>query len=189
MCNRPFKNKDDMNDCLIAETNEHVDRKDELYILGDYCWRRPSHFSMQINCRNVHLIWGNHDKANFASCFSSTDKYKTVRFLCTKSHAEPDTKINCFLSHYPTAFWPGSHKGHLHLYSHMHRQREAWLDNALGVERRSMDVGVDNIAHLTGHYRPISEFEVASILLNRAGHDHPEYYKAFQAATRAKGMN
>lgn len=189
MCNRPFKTLAEMNDCLIAETNEVVQRTDELYILGDYCWKRPGHFRQAIKCRKVHLIWGNHDKANFASCFSSADKYRTIKFAHTKSQLNPDTKINCFLSHYPHAFWPGSHKGHLHLYSHMHRQRESWLDNALGAERRSLDCGVDNIAHLTGHYRPISEFEVASILMNREGHDKPEFYKAFQAATRAKGIN
>lgn len=189
MSNRPFKTVADMNDCIIAEINEHVDRKDELFMLGDFCWRRPAHFRMAIKCRTVHLIRGNHDRTNYGQYFKTARDTAMVRFLHTKSHLQPDTKINCFLSHYPHAFWPGSHHGRLHLYGHMHRQRESWLDNALGPERRSMDCSVDNIAHLTGHYRPISEFEVASILMNRTGHDNPEYYKAFQMAIKAKGMS
>lgn len=181
MSARPFKTVKEMDDCLISEINEVVDRRDELYILGDYTWLRPGHYRQRINCRTVHLIWGNHDKDNYKLHFSTVDDVKMVKLR------EQATLV--FLSHYPHAFWPNSHHGSCHLYGHMHRQREEWLDRALGNQRRSMDVGVDNIAHLTGHYRPISEVEVAGILLARTGHDDVSYYTTFQKALHEQFSN
>jgi calcineurin-like phosphoesterase family protein len=189
MCPRPFKTISDMNNALIAEINHWVERKDELYMLGDFCWDRAAYFRQAIRCKHVHLIWGNHDRANYGTHFETARDAATVKFCSTSNDPKTGNRILCHLSHYPHAFWPASHYGSLHLYGHLHRQREAWLDLALGMERRSMDAGVDNVAHLTGRYRPISEFEVASILLPRKGHDHVEYYKAFQQAIKAKGMN
>lgn len=188
MCNRPFKTVADMNDCLIEETNQVVDRKDELFIMGDYCWSRPAYFRNAIRCKNVHLIWGNHDRPNYAVHFRTARDTAIVKFGCTQDHSQPDKAIRCFLSHYPHVFWPASHHGSLHVYGHLHRQREGWLDLTLGPDRRSMDVGVDNVYYLTGRFRPISEFEVAAILLRRPGHDHIDFYKAFQKAIGAKGL-
>jgi len=189
MCNRPFKTVAEMNDCLISETNSFVDRKDELYIVGDFCWHRPAYFRQAIRCKNVHLIWGNHDRPNYATYFKTARDTAMVKFCSTSNDPDTGKRILCHLSHYPHAFWPASHYGSLHLYGHLHRQREAWLDIALGSDRRSMDCGVDYIHHLTGRFRPISEFEVAGMLLKRKGHDHVAFYKAFQQAIGAIGKN
>lgn len=190
MSMRPvFKSVGEMNDCLISEINHWVERKDELFLMGDFAWKRAAYFRNAIRCKHVHLIWGNHDRPNYGVHFETARDTAVVKFCSTSDDPVTGKRIQCFLSHYPHAFWPASHYGSLHLYGHMHRQREAWLDNALGWDRRSMDIGVDNIYHLTGRFRPISEFEVAGILMQRKGHDNVDYYKAFQKAVGAKGMN
>jgi calcineurin-like phosphoesterase family protein len=187
MCARPFQTVDQMNECLISEANSWCERKDELFVMGDFCWDRAAYFRNAIRCKNVHFIRGNHDRRSYEQHFSSASDTRMVKFCSVVDHNNPSKRVECFLSHYPHCFWPKSHHGSLHVYGHLHRQREEWLDRALGSDRRSMDVGVDNVAHLTGRYRPISEFEIAGILLARAGHDHVDYYKAFQKAIGAKG--
>jgi hypothetical protein len=44
-----------------------------------------------------------------------------------------------FVSHYPHAYWPRSHKGCLHVYGHVHAEREATLDAALPGRRSPVD--------------------------------------------------
>lgn len=189
MCCRPYKTVQEMDDALIAEINQWVERKHELYILGDFCWERPAYYRQAIRCKHVHLIYGNHDRPNYGNYFTTARDAAMVKFCSVSNDPLTGKRVLCHLSHYPHAFWPASHKYSLHLYGHLHRQREAWLDLALGADRRSMDCGVDYIRHLTGRDRPINEFEVAGILCVRAGHDRIEFYKAFQAAVKAKGMN
>ena len=111
-------------------------------------------------CKDVHLIWGNHDKANYGNKFKTAEDVVEIKV--------GEHKV--FLSHYPHAFWPASHHGAFHLYGHCHRQREATLDAAF-PGRRSLDVGVDNALHLLGEYRPFRDDEIVSILGSRPGHD------------------
>jgi len=90
-----------------------------------------------------------------------------------------DTKVNgqrCWLSHYPHAYWPASHKGSFHLYGHTHDQREATLD-AVFPGRRSHDAGLDTAFRRFGVHRPFTEMEVFDYLINRPGHDLPEFYQ------------
>lgn len=167
LVSRPkFTSIEEMNDNILTQINLNVKRDDELYLLGDYCWNKPGHFRNRINCRKVHLIWGNHDKENYGQHFSEKHDVKMIRIGVHQ----------CWLSHYPHCFWPSSHHGSLHLYGHMHHQREDWMDYALGHERRSMDVGVDSIFRRLGAYRPISDQEVINILGVREGHDQLSFY-------------
>lgn len=170
MSARRFSSIEEHDDHLLDQINQTVQWNDRLFMLGDVCWRAFDSYIKKIKCRNIHLIWGNHDKASFSKCVKTAEKHDVIQIQGHK----------VFLHHYPAAYWPASHYGSLHLYGHMHRQREATLDAAF-TGRRSMDVGVDNAKHLLGEYRPFTEDEVLEILLKRPGHDDLQFYKDFQA--------
>ena len=66
-CERPFMNKDKMNNTLIRNINKCVKPEDVLYILGDLTMHGPTkkdrieQFINQINGTKI-LILGNHDR-------------------------------------------------------------------------------------------------------------------------------
>lgn len=163
---RKFSSIEAHNDVILENLNRTVGEHDRLFVLGDFCWRAEESWVAKIRCKNLHLIYGNHDKAKLGRLF------KTAEDVCELKLQ--DHKI--FLSHYPHAFWPSSHYGALHLYGHVHSTREETLDAAF-PGRRSMDVGVDNAKLLLGIHRPFSEDEVISILTARPGHDQVEWYR------------
>ena len=53
-----------MDQVIIDNINNIVGCKDELYILGDFCFKgkKPIEYRARINCQKVHLILGNHDQ-------------------------------------------------------------------------------------------------------------------------------
>lgn len=168
MCNRPFASIDEHDDYLAAGVNRTIKnpKTDRLFVLGDAGWRGIEGFLSRVECKNIHLIWGNHDRAGFAKFVKSAEDVAEIKL--------GDVKV--FLSHYPHAFWPSSHYGSLHLYGHMHGEREDYLDT-LWPDRRSMDVGVDVAKRLLGDYIPFHEDFILSRLLARPGHDPVEWYR------------
>jgi len=167
---------------LIGEINMRVQTNDELIIVGDFAWDKPGKYRAQIRCRKIRLVRGNHDKAQAnANVFGEIPDV-----LRTKAHNKEHTDhIKLFISHYAHAYWDGSHKGWGHLYGHCHGQREEDLDS-LFPERRALDVGVDNIYRIWGHYGPISESEVYEYMARRGGHDDVRFYEDFQAGLYAE---
>jgi calcineurin-like phosphoesterase family protein len=169
---RPFS-VEDWNAHMLAQINYKVKRNDTLYILGDFALRRPGYWRQQINCRHVKLVRGNHDPLQkcrnvFGGNFLESPEIYT-RIGGVKTH----------LSHYPHAFWPGSHRGYYHLYGHTHNQREATLD-AIWPQRRSMDVSPDSYNARFGDFSVWSEDEIRRTLMNREGHDLVSFYKELQ---------
>ena len=62
---RPFADVDEMDNCLIKLWNSRVSKDDEVYIVGDFCYRSaksPDWYLRQLK-GHKHLIIGNHDKA------------------------------------------------------------------------------------------------------------------------------
>lgn len=154
-----------MDDTLIANINKVVGENDVLYHLGDFCfgvkkdlYRKAKEYRDRIKCRNIHLIWGNHDAWAIRDLFSSTND-------CFDALVNDQLIV---LHHYAKAIWDRSHHGAWHLYGHSHAGAEQWLDaNMPG--RRSFDAGVDNAVKLIGEYRPFSFDEVKSIMSKRNG--------------------
>jgi len=166
MCNRKFSSIEEHDDAIIDKINSNVDVHDRLFVLGDFCWGNEESWFTKIRCKNCHLIFGNHDKAKLGKLFKTADDVLEIKLQ--------DHKL--FLSHYPHAYWPSSHYGSLHIYGHVHSQREETLDRCF-PGRRSMDGGVDNAKLLLGEYRPFSEDEIIEILMARPGHDPVEFYR------------
>lgn len=154
-----------MDEHLISEINRLVAKDDILWHLGDFCWSRrreaalaANRYRERIECRNVNLIVGNHDSDDVLGAFGESCRYKEINV----------GKKIIVLSHYAHCFWNRSHYGSWNLYGHAHGTAEEWLDAHM-PGRLSMDVGVDNLARITGEYRPISSEEIASIFSSRKG--------------------
>lgn len=109
---------------LISRINKTVKSDDTLYHLGDWCltggrFKKPGEaaqfYRRQINCQNIILIWGNHDKKGrkdplFQSQFNKTyDLYE--------GYIEDQRYTLC---HYAMVVWNKSHHGSYHLYGHSH---------------------------------------------------------------------
>lgn len=126
-----------MDQVILDRINETVGEKDTLYILGDFTFRGgiPSDYRFRINCQDVHICLGNHDKrvlyTDYYQGFSSVQDVKEIIY-CNQ---------RIYLSHYAARVWPASHKGSWMLYGHSHSK----LDHEDKVSnRKTLDVGVDN---------------------------------------------
>lgn len=65
LCDRPFKNVDEMNKVLIRNWNSYITELDEIYILGDFLFKGTgSQANAILNTLKgkKYLIRGNHDK-------------------------------------------------------------------------------------------------------------------------------
>ena len=177
---RPFNTILDHDDYIIDRINAHVMPKDELFVLGDFCWtnayRKPGHFRNRIKCRTVHLIRGNHDQPSIEKQFSTVQDVRMVKIGRDTTDLNKPIVLQAFLSHYAHAFWPSSHYGAFHLYGHNHDTREETLDR-LFPGRRAMDVGVDTAKRLLGDYQPFSDMNIIMRMIGRPGHDPVEWYK------------
>jgi len=178
MSNRRFPNIATHDEHMINQINKYVSINDRIFVLGDVGFHSIENYLKLIVCKDIHLIWGNHDKGSFGKYFRSQQDVLEI-----KIGPQPD-QHKVWLSHYAHAYWPSSHYGAFHLYGHTHGQRERTLDLVF-PGRRSIDVGVDNALYYLGEYRPFSEHDIIKILGPRPGHDPVSFYKEFQSASKS----
>lgn len=141
---RDFTTPEEMTEAIVKSWNSIVKPDDELWCLGD--WSFAGHpnikrFRDQLNCKNIHLIFGNHDQhiepinSPYRECFSSCQYVKNLSFKIDSMKSGKYGKTNIFLSHYSHQVWDKSHHGTIHLFGHSH--------GTLKGIGKSMDVGVD----------------------------------------------
>jgi calcineurin-like phosphoesterase family protein len=140
--NRPFRSVEEMNKALIDNINSVVKENDELYHLGDFCFGpNAKYFRDAIKCKNVHIVWGNHDRDT-----------RRQKYLFTTSSELKEIKYggqSIVLCHYAMRVWNKSHHGAWMIYGHSHNSLPEQDDSL------SFDCGVD------GHdYKPWSYDEV-----------------------------
>ncbi len=139
---------DAMNRGLIANVNARVGPDDTLWCLGDWCFGRGRDyvanarwFRDRIQCRTVHIVWGNHDDRSIRDLFGQAVEQTELTV-----EGVPMT-----LNHYPMITWNGQHRAtpahpNVHLYGHVHAlyQREP---DALPIRDAgawaALDVGFD----------------------------------------------
>ena len=152
-CNRPFKSSWEMDNVLLENINDLVDTKDTFYILGDFSFKAPSwkleEYRRRIQCKEVHLILGNHDKeSQLKPLFSTTSNLKTIYI----------DKQPIVLCHYAMRTWYRSHWGSYQLAGHSHGGlKEILPDNKEGL--LSLDVGVD-----VWDYKPVCYEQVVEVM-------------------------
>lgn len=128
-----------MTDTILDSINATVQRDDTLVIVGDFCWttrenreRRTKELRDRINCRNIYLIWGNHDDRPTLQPKDTTEDRATNSTI-TRLYHDKQLFKGCFdqyvfkvdgqyifTSHYPGRSWDMAHHGSWMLYGHVH---------------------------------------------------------------------
>ena len=164
---RKFDSLQDMNQRLVDNINNMVGEDDILIHLGDFSFGgfdKIEEFRNQINCKNIHLVLGNHDhhiernKDNIQRLFSSVNHYINldVRRPSLIKKGEMD-KFKFVLMHFPIASWNGMNDGVIHLHGHVHLPNHQRIASG-----RAMDVGVDG-----NDMYPLGVFGVLYLLENQ----------------------
>ena len=140
-------------EALLEAINAHVGQDDVLWILGDFCWgphEVARRYRERIVCRNLNLVWGNHDHRSIRPLFAEAVEQ-------TRITVEGQ---DIWLNHYPMRAWEGSFHGSWSLYGHVHGRlmNEDQANPAMLVK----DVGVDACG-----FRPWSFAEVREYMTPR----------------------
>lgn len=117
ICNRPFRNVEEMDKEIIKRWNSVVGHQDLVYVVGDFSFKgkNAEHYLDKLN-GNIILIKGNHDKYIKHSKIKGIYDYKEI---------EVDN-IKYILSHYPMIAWNGQFRNSVHLYGHVHSSGKDW---------------------------------------------------------------
>lgn len=130
---RPFASITDMEREILARIQARVGPDDDLWIIGDFAHgkmadqdrRRVAGLFGELPGRR-HLIEGNHDKPWILDL--PWDSRSQMADIATEDG-------RAFLCHYPMITFPGSRRGSLHLFGHVHQN---WAGS-----RNAVNVGVD----------------------------------------------
>lgn len=128
-CKRPFATHEAMDMKILQNFQEVLRPGDLLYLLGDLAWSSYNFkgFLDQLPTREVHVVWGNHDKARRREAlpFRSEAELRSITVGGQQ----------VVLCHYAMRSWVGKGRGAFQLYGHSH--------GTLPGEGRQLDVGVD----------------------------------------------
>lgn len=156
---RNFSSVEQMNKTITDTVNKYVKHDDTLIFLGDFGFgghtNIPSYrHSLQV--QTIHLIRGNHDEHidKYADLFTAIDYYKEFHI----------NKRLWVLFHYPILSWNKIGKGSFMLHGHCHGDDNI---DAVNLQTKRLDVGIDSAYKLFGEYRPFHLDEIISILSKR----------------------
>lgn len=150
--NRPWKTVEEMDAALIGNWNQVVGRNDEVYVLGDFCFKGASKAVQYLENLNgkIHLLRGNHDHFYSQQSFElwkwNSDKGEEVLLEGWYTHMS-DGEHEVVLCHFPILHWDGNRdRNSIHLYGHVHSRPEEQHPNPM-----AFNVGVD-----VNNYRPVT---------------------------------
>lgn len=158
---REFNTVEEMNEILINNINNTVDKDDILFHLGDWSFggfEQIEIFRSQLVCKNIHVILGNHDhhiernKEGIQSIFSSVNHYVELDVR----HQTLDIP-KLVLMHYPIASWNNMARNSIHLHGHVHLPSDKRIGRG-----KMMDVGMDG-----NDLYPIGLEEILSLMENQ----------------------
>jgi calcineurin-like phosphoesterase family protein len=136
-----------MNDKIVESINSVVGENDTLFHLGDWSFGgfdNIEEFRNRINCKNIHLILGNHDhhiernKGDIQRLFSSVNQYLRLQVSVYPGTTLYAGEVDLVLMHYPIASWHNMNDNVIHLHGHVHLPPDKKLSQG-----KAMDVGVD----------------------------------------------
>jgi calcineurin-like phosphoesterase family protein len=133
---RDFETIHEMNKLITKNINDCVQENDHLFILGDLLMGNKFYdaFFDLLICKNIYIIYGNHDKLNLLiEC-----KHLSIKFQDYYLNLMVD-KQEIILFHYPILSWENSSRKSWHLYGHCHNS----LNDVNYSKRKCFDVGID----------------------------------------------
>ena len=133
MDERPFSDTDQMRKAMVSNWNNAVSPDDEVYILGDFAWKNQEGLEVLRELRGrKFLVAGNHDKPT---------EEMTACFEWVKDHAViKDNNTRVVLCHYPIAHWFNQFRGAVHLYGHVHNNKDYGAFKKYGEMCREMGI-------------------------------------------------
>jgi len=162
-CNRPFNDIRTMNNKMIHNWNNVVNKNDEIYILGDFMYRGSAREANEILSRlngKKYLIKGNHEKYLEEQYFN----YKAYEWV--KDYYVLNAEgLKIILFHYPILQWDGSHHGSIYLYGHIHNGYKKYPEFGQKIKLlgpRAINVGVD-----VNNFYPVSIYEIKERVLSK----------------------
>lgn len=162
ICNRPVS-KEEHDEWLLKEVfNKYVDKKDEVYVLGDvslYNRKEAQKFVARMN-GNKHLIVGNHDKS-----VDHLGNWCEITQIKDFSYSRFGLNIHIVLCHFPMISWNRRIHGSWMLHGHTHGRNE--YINEIEKYGLIYDVGIDNKEFFEYTYRPLNLYEVCLIMKKR----------------------
>lgn len=153
---------------LLDAINTRVEPNDMLWVVGDFCWGglvEAARYRGRIRCRNVFLVWGNHDHRDIAPVFTA----------CFEQTMIAADGRDIWLNHYPMRSWPKSFHGSWHVYGHVHGRLAA--EDRANETALVRDVGVDPCG-----YKPVSVEELREYMAPRVAK-----FRARKAAFETRG--
>ena len=140
--NRPFANAEEMDEILIENWNAVVKENDDVYIVGDFCYKsgkNPKYYLDKLKGKK-HLIVGNHDGRILKDpivrkYFVEINELQTIW----------DGKQMIVLCHYPLVEWNGFFRNSILLYGHIHNNVGNDTYKIMKKIPNSYNVGVDII--------------------------------------------
>ena len=179
---RNFDTVEKMNSVIVSGINKHVKENDILIHLGDWSmggiesiWA----FRNKLNVRNIHLVYGNHDKyimsdrvlpnivwgpnETYINCTSSNIFTSINNYLEIKVG-----DIEIILFHYPISSWNNMYKGSWMLHGHTHGAlyTSKEMDHYYKT-MKTMDIGIDVAYDIYGEYKPFNFKEIQTIINKR----------------------
>ncbi len=140
-------------EALLAAINECVSEQDEFWILGDFCLGKQAeakYYLDRMRCKNVKLVWGNHDHRSVGPLFVETVEQRMISIDGQK----------IWLNHYPMRSWDGRFHGSWQLYGHVHNRMSD--EDRQNPSMLTKDVGVDAC-----DYRPVSFSQLVTYMKPR----------------------
>lgn len=135
---------DEHDNALIELWNSIINKKDIVYILGDFSFHGVEKTKIILEKLNgkKHLIIGNHDGAckSLTNYFVSTSQIKEVVFKKTV-YDFLDENFCCVLSHFPMVAWNRRMHGSAMIHGHTHG---SICEKNLNEEELRVDIGLDS---------------------------------------------
>ena len=145
---RPFVTIDEMDRMMIEYWNMRVSENDDVYILGDFCFKSKKSalwYLKRLNGRK-HLIRGNHDSRWMKKEPEALAEFESVEDIGIVR----DGKHTLILSHYPMAEWNMYYSGSYMVYGHVHNNMKHICEYAL-AEDRALNAGC-----MINNYMPVT---------------------------------
>lgn len=141
LCNRPFADVSEMDDFMIRRWNERVGTDDDVYLLGDFCFRaseRNAESYLSVLKGRKHLIVGNHDggwmkKTDVGTYFASVSPISEIALDGRR----------LILCHYPILEWNHFYRGAFHLFGHIHNRADQDFFPLIASRPNMLNAGVD----------------------------------------------
>jgi len=180
---RNFDTIDEHNDILVQNINKCAKKHDIIYCLGDWSFGGRDNiieFRKRINCKNIYLIMGNHDRIirnngilkNGNTIINAQNLFRGCYEILEKKIG----KERFIMSHYSFRTWHKANHGSIMLYGHSHGSlpeyeilTEKQIEKYVSTEFRhfkyeglakTMDVGIDTHPE----FRPYHIDEIREII-------------------------